>query len=163
MADKEATVYIVDLGSSMAECNNGRTVSDLEWSMRYVWDKITTTVAASRKTWTIGVLGVGTDETDHPLQEESGYENISLLRDIGPMSLPEMRELQARIVASDAAFGDCVSAIVVAVDMIEKYTKKLKYNRKIVLVTNGETPIDGDDITDIASKIMALGITLTVL
>lgn len=163
MADKEATVYILDLGSSMTECNNGRTVSDLDWSMRYVWDKITTTVAASRKTWTIGVLGVCTDETSHPLQEEDGYENISILRDIGPMSLPEMRELQAKIVASDAASGDCVSAIVVAVDMMETYTKKLKYNRKIVLVTNGEAPIDDDDIPDIASRIKALGINLTVL
>ena len=44
MADKEATVYIVDVGRSMAHTGNGRNVSDLEWAMQYVWDKITTTV-----------------------------------------------------------------------------------------------------------------------
>lgn len=44
MADKEATVYIVDVGKSMGEKRNGRTESDLDWSMRYVWDRITSTV-----------------------------------------------------------------------------------------------------------------------
>ncbi len=44
MADKEATVYIVDVGQSMGEKRNGRTESDLDWAMRYVWDRITSTV-----------------------------------------------------------------------------------------------------------------------
>ena len=50
MADKEATVYIVDVGVSMTRCRNGRTESDLEWAMQYVWDKITTTV------WQVSVM-----------------------------------------------------------------------------------------------------------
>lgn len=44
MAEKEATVYIVDVGASMGACNGGREVSDLDWAMKYVWDKITTAV-----------------------------------------------------------------------------------------------------------------------
>lgn len=44
MAEKEATVYIVDVGQSMGERQHGRSKSDLEWAMEYVWDKITTTV-----------------------------------------------------------------------------------------------------------------------
>jgi ATP-dependent DNA helicase 2 subunit 2 len=44
MAQKEATVYIVDLGKSMGEKHNGREISDLDWALTYVWDKITTTV-----------------------------------------------------------------------------------------------------------------------
>ena len=44
MADKEATVYIVDVGLSMGQKHNGRTQSDLDWAMEYVWDKITSTV-----------------------------------------------------------------------------------------------------------------------
>lgn len=44
MADKEATVYIVDVGKSMGRRGHGRSMSDLEWAMRYIWDKITTTV-----------------------------------------------------------------------------------------------------------------------
>lgn len=44
MAEKEATVYIVDVGKSMGVSHHGRAVTDLEWAMQYVWDKITTTV-----------------------------------------------------------------------------------------------------------------------
>lgn len=44
MADKEATVYIVDVGLSMGQKHNGRKQSDLDWAMEYVWDKITSTV-----------------------------------------------------------------------------------------------------------------------
>lgn len=165
MADKEATVYILDLGSSMADCHSGRVESDLDWSMRYVWDKITTTVGASRKTWTVGVVGVRTDGTDNPLQEEHGesYENISVLRELGPMSLGDVRDLQGLVKPSNTEAGDCISAIVVAVEMIEKFTKKLKYKRKIILVTDGEGCIDPDDIDDISAKIDGSGIELIVL
>lgn len=48
MAEKEATVYIVDVGKSMKQHNNGRDISDLDWAMRYVWDKITTTVSTTQ-------------------------------------------------------------------------------------------------------------------
>ena len=44
MADKEATVYIVDMGTSMGEKGNARKESDLDWAMTYVWEKITSTV-----------------------------------------------------------------------------------------------------------------------
>ena len=44
MADKEATIYIVDIGLSMGRKHYGRKQSDLDWAMEYVWDKITSTV-----------------------------------------------------------------------------------------------------------------------
>ncbi len=44
MAEKEATVYIVDVGASMGAKHAGRDETDLDWSMRYVWDRITSTV-----------------------------------------------------------------------------------------------------------------------
>jgi ATP-dependent DNA helicase 2 subunit 2 len=48
MAEKEATIYIVDVGKSTGESHHGRPVTDLEWSMQYVWDKITATVRLRR-------------------------------------------------------------------------------------------------------------------
>ncbi|KAH7041199.1 Ku70/Ku80 N-terminal alpha/beta domain-containing protein [Microdochium trichocladiopsis] len=163
MADKEAVVYIVDLGESMGDCHNGRVESDLDWSMRFVWDKISTTVAASRKTWNVGVLGLRTDETNNPLQGDDGYENISVLQDLGPMNMTDLQTLRSKIKPSSTTEGDSISAIVVAVDMIAKLTKKLKYKRKIYLVTDGEAPVDGDDFDDIAAKIKDTGIELTIL
>ena len=47
MAEKEATVYIVDVGLSMGEKHGGRPQSDLDYAMTYVWERITTTVINS--------------------------------------------------------------------------------------------------------------------
>src|SRR5687767_5995103 len=106
MADKEATVFIIDLGSSMAESHNGRSQSDLDWSMTYVWDKITDILAASRKTLCVGVVGLRTDETDNKLQDDDGYENISVLQELAPMSMSSLRSLQNTIKPSQTVAGD---------------------------------------------------------
>lgn len=45
MAEKQASVYVVDLGQSMGRKRNGRSETDLEYAMQYVWDKITSTVS----------------------------------------------------------------------------------------------------------------------
>lgn len=55
MAEKEASVYIVDVGRSMNRKHQNRNETDLDWAMRYVWDKITTTVREG--TWLNGEAG----------------------------------------------------------------------------------------------------------
>ena len=49
MADKRATVYIVDVGKSMGKKRHGRAESDLDFALKYVWDKITNTVGPSAR------------------------------------------------------------------------------------------------------------------
>ena len=44
MAQKEATVFVIDVGRSMGQMNHGRTETDLDFAMKYVWEKITYTV-----------------------------------------------------------------------------------------------------------------------
>lgn len=58
-----------------------------------------------------------------------------------------------------------ISAIVIAIQMITKYTKKLKYKRKIVLVTDGRGSLDADPdgIAEISKKIKADEMELVVL
>lgn len=56
-----------------------------------------------------------------------------------------------------------ISAIVIAIQMITKHCKKLKYKRKIVLVTDGRGSIDADDVSQITQKIKADEIELVVM
>ena len=56
-----------------------------------------------------------------------------------------------------------ISAIVVAIQMIAKYCKKLKYRRKIVLITNARGSMDADDSSEITKKIVGDGIELVVV
>ena len=56
-----------------------------------------------------------------------------------------------------------ISAIVVAIQMITKHCKKLKYKRKIVLVTDGRGTMDADDISQITEKIKSDEMELVVM
>lgn len=168
MADKEAIVYIVDQGASTGECHNGRIETDLDYAMRYVWGKIAITMSANRKTWTVGVVGFRTTITNIPFDDEEGYENISVMKGLGFMEISHLRDLQKSIKPSTTDAGDAVSAIVVATEMINKFTTNakgapLKYTRKIVLVTDGQGQMDFTDIDEIANQINKSGIQLVVV
>ncbi|KAL8758416.1 MAG: hypothetical protein Q9199_001491 [Rusavskia elegans] len=155
MAEKESTVYIIDVGASMGSTHNGRDVSDLDFAMTYIWDKITSTVALDRKTATLGVVGLRTDGTENELSGEDSFEHISVLQEISNILLPDLKQLRSKIVPSSTDKGDAISAIVIAIQMITKYCKKLKYKRKIVLVTDGRGPLDADpdSVKEITNKI----------
>ena len=56
-----------------------------------------------------------------------------------------------------------ISAIVIAIQMITKYCKKLKYKRTIVLVTDARGSIDADDSSEITKKILEDGMQLVVV
>ncbi|KAJ6138343.1 hypothetical protein N7471_004829 [Penicillium samsonianum] len=162
MAEKEATVYIVDVGRSMGERHHGRPMTDLEWAMQYVWDRITATVATGRKTATVGVVGLRTDGTINDLEEEN-FSNISVLFGLGQVLMPDIRKLRETIKPSKTNGGDAISSIVIAMQMIIEYTKKNKYKRKIVLVTNGTGVMSDDNIEGIIEKMKEVNIELVII
>ncbi|KAJ5878859.1 hypothetical protein N7455_002324 [Penicillium solitum] len=162
MAEKEATVYIVDMGRSMGEHHHGRPMTDLEWTMQYVWDRITATVATGRKTATVGVVGLRTDGTINDLEEEN-FSNISVLFGLGQVLMPDIRKLREIIKPSKTNRGDAISSIVIAMQMIIEYTKKNKYKRKIVLVTNGTGAMSDDNIEGIIEKMKEVNIELVII
>ncbi|TVY32195.1 ATP-dependent DNA helicase II subunit [Lachnellula occidentalis] len=168
MADKEANIYIVDVGSSTAECHNGRMESDLDYGMKYVWEKIGLALQASRKGLGLGVIALRHDETRNDLENGEGYENIAVLKDLGPIEMGHLKDLQKKIVPSSTDSGDAISAMILAVHMIDNFTRlktgKLgKYKRKIFLVTDGQGPMDGNDLDSLATKVNELEIELVVV
>ncbi|KUJ20967.1 SPOC domain-like protein [Mollisia scopiformis] len=166
---KEATVFVLDLGSTMGDCHNGRVESDLDYAMRYVYDKMADTMSSTRTTLNTGVIGFRTNVTNNPLDDgDEGYNNISVLQPLGTLTMPLFNDLKAKITPSQTEAGDAISAIVVAVHMIEKYTmlksgKPGSYVRKIILVTDGQGRMDDELLDDIATKINQMGIHLTVM
>lgn len=108
-------------------------------------------MSANKVTLSVGILGFRTDATDNPLQHDGEYENICVLKPLGPLNIPSLEDLRSKIHSSNTESGDAVSAIVVAIDIIEKYTKlktgkPAKTARKIVLVTDGQGGIDDDSL-----------------
>lgn len=163
MAGKEATVYIVDCGRTMAETNHGRKQSNLHWALEYVYDKITTTVAGGRKTTLAGVVGLRTDGSDNELADEEDYHHISVFQPLDQVLMPTLRKLRNDLVVSSTEGGDAISSLVVAIQMIAQKCKKLQYSRKIVLVTDARGSMQADDLSQITSKLKEDKIELVVL
>ena len=120
-------------------------------------------VATDRKTATLGVVGLRTDGTNNELAGDESYRNISVLQEIGLLLLPGLQQLRPLVQPSKTGHGDAISAIVVALQMIVQYCKKLKYKRQIVLVTNGRGSLDADGISEITDKIKSDQIDLVVV
>jgi len=165
MADKQATVYIIDLGPTLSRVHPSRGESDLDYALTYIWDRITATMSTGRKTDVIGVVGFRTENTDNTMATADGYENICVLAPIGQFLMDHVRDLKRALVPSrgKGRGGDGFSAICIAVDMIMKYCRKLKYIRNVVLVTDGRGEWDDDGCEEIVRQIQEEGINLTVL
>ncbi len=144
--EKEATVYVVDVSRSMKQKHSGREQNDLDWSLQYLWEKITNTVLTGRKTLQIGVVGVGTDDTSNDMMGDESYKNIAVLQPITQILMGELRSLSAKLKPSRTDEADVLSGIIIAVDMIMKHCKKLKYKKRVVVITNATAPIDDDGI-----------------
>lgn len=163
MANKEATVYIVDVGSSMGERGSGRRETNLDFALEYVWDKITTTVATGRKTAMAGVVALRTDATNNELSEDPAYHHISIVQEIAQIQMAELRKLRNELTLNSTNTGDAVSAIIIAIQMIVRQCKKLKYTRKIVLVTDAKMQMETTDLPKITSKLKEDDIELVIL
>jgi hypothetical protein len=151
---KEATVYVLDLGATMGECHSGRVETDLQYAMRYVYHKMADNMSSTRTTLSTGVIGFRTDGTANPSDTEEGYENITVLQPLGPLSMAQFNELRANIVPSETEAGDAISAVVVAVQIMEQFTtlksgKLGSFIRNITLVTDGQGRID-DELLDVS-------------
>lgn len=179
MAEKEAYVFVVDVGRSMGQKKHGRVQSDLDWSLQYVWDKVSNIVSSQplsseealtdfevylgRKGQVVGVIGLRTNETKNHMMQEDGYEHITVLQDITQILMPQLQRMPTVLTPSATDDGDALSAVILAVDMILKHCRHLKFTKKICLVTNGTGSIDPDDIESTAEQIKQNNIEFTVL
>lgn len=104
-----------------------------------------------------------TEDTNNNLANDETYQNLSVLMPIGQVLMLNIRELREKIHPSNTDDGDAISALILAIDLIDKHCKKLKWKKRLILVTNGLGDIDEDDVEQIASKIREDGIELFVL
>ncbi|KAK9449869.1 SPOC like C-terminal domain-containing protein [Limtongia smithiae] len=165
MAEKEATVFVIDLGHSMREAHmapaGGR--SDFELAMTYVLDKVGFKILTGRKTDMVGIIGVGTEETKNALQGNPGYEHISLLFKIQQFILSDFRALNDTVKPSAASFGDMISGLVLGITTVMEHCRHLKYIKNITMLTNCNTQINFDGSLEIIRKLKEANVNLTII
>ncbi|KAK5074008.1 ATP-dependent DNA helicase yku80 [Lithohypha guttulata] len=163
MAEKEASIFIIDVGKSMSRVREGRQESDLDYCLQYVWDKLANIVYTGRKGLVVGVIGLRTDKTNNHMQEEGGYEHITVIQSIQQILMPELQSLPNYLKTSSTDTGDALSAVILGVDLLMKHCRTLKFTKRLYLITNGTGKLDPDDIEEVAAQIKQNDIKLTIL
>ncbi|KAJ3980021.1 SPOC domain-like protein [Lentinula detonsa] len=169
------SMFVVDVSKSMGATRtvtlppgkNGEErfaeMTHLQYALQYVKFKIQDMIYNGRKTDQCGVITFGTDETDNQINSRhGGYENVTEYISIAAPSATTLRKLD-ELEPSDV-FGDPIDAMIVAVEAQSKHLgNKKTWTRKVILVTDGEGPIELEDWEATAKKLNELNIALTVV
>ncbi|KAG8220208.1 SPOC domain-like protein [Butyriboletus roseoflavus] len=168
-------MFLVDLSPSMGASRTvelpdgpaGETrsveMTKLEWSLQFVKMKIQEMIFNGRKTDQCGVITFGSEETRNVVNEKNGgYEHVSEYIPIGQPNAETLAKLD-ELQASETA-GDPIDALIVGIETQDIYLeKKRTWTRKMVLVTDGESPMEIEEWEGIVKKISSLNIMLTIV
>jgi hypothetical protein len=105
----------------------------------------------------IGLVLLGVADSNNKLASSGGYENVCEQKPISPVDT----ELVKSILGLDEGIdsGDWLDAVVVAMDMINRHCEGKKYEKSIIMITNGARPVlDEDQLTVIAQTCLDMKI-----
>ncbi|KAG0270161.1 ATP-dependent DNA helicase II subunit 2 [Actinomortierella ambigua] len=166
MANKEATCYILDIGPTLKAKREGSKRSRLEETKEALIRLVANKVHMNRKTVYVSVVLVGSDVTNNDLasiNEEGGeYQNIDVLQPFGVATVDLMKGIQ-NDVKLGSTMGDCLDGLIVAMDMMVKFCRKLKYEKKIIILTDASAPISPEGIDVVKDNLRSENIQLNVI
>ncbi|KAJ7480055.1 SPOC domain-like protein [Mycena galericulata] len=166
------TMFVVDIGPSMAKLRTHdpegnellQEITNLQWGLQFVKLKIQEMIFNGRKTDQCGVIIFGSDETRNILNKrmKGGYERVQEYIPISQPNAGTLAKLDALEPSDDA--GDPLDAVIVAIETQDSHlASKRTWTRKIVLVTDGENPIEVEDLPETINRINNLDIAVTIV
>ncbi|KAI0089844.1 SPOC like C-terminal domain-containing protein [Irpex rosettiformis] len=176
-------MFIVDVSPSMGrvreveiEQPNGeiRTIemTNLEWALQFVKMKVQEMVRFmfsfagvynGRKTDQCGVILFGTKETRNMVHEkDGGYDHVSEYIPVGTPSSETISKLSEIKPGDD--HGDPIDAIIVGIETQTEYLiSKKTWTRKMVLLTDGDNPIEVEDWEATTEKMNTVKLRFTLV
>ncbi|KAI9324892.1 SPOC like C-terminal domain-containing protein [Obelidium mucronatum] len=153
MAQKEAAVLLLDVGSSMWRTIDADGKSRLDNACSAIEHILHSKIIGGRKTDLVSLILVGTDDTDNDLNTKmgKGYENITTYTQIEMANLQTLQFVTDGCVKGQGS-GDVVDGIVVAIALLEKHCKHLKWLKSIFILSDFMSPINQDDAKTILKK-----------
>ncbi|KAG0258959.1 ATP-dependent DNA helicase II subunit 2 [Mortierella polycephala] len=145
MASKEATIYILDVGPTMKTKREGAKVSRHEETKQVLLKLLAT-------------------NNDLATIDENGadYQFVDVLQPLGVASLDLMKGVQNDIKIGET-MGDCMDGLIVALDMMTKFCKKLKYEKKIYILTDACAEINAEGVEQITTTLKDDNVVLNVI
>ncbi|KAG1738615.1 SPOC domain-like protein [Suillus paluster] len=169
------TMFLIDVSPSMAATRTvelpptpsgeERTteMTNLEWALQFVKLKIQEMIFNGRKTDQCGVILFGSEETDNLVHEKNGgYNHVTEFIPIAQPNASTLAKLDA--LQPSETSGDPIDALIVGIETQNTYLeKKRTWTRKIVIITDGQSPMEIEDWEATVKKMNALNIALTVI
>ncbi|KIK66132.1 hypothetical protein GYMLUDRAFT_158553 [Collybiopsis luxurians FD-317 M1] len=157
------TMRTVDLPPGPNGEERSAQMTHLQHALQYVKFKIQDMIYSARKTDQCGIIIFGTEGTDNQINSANGgYEHVTEYIPIAQPTAATLKKLDELEPSDD--YGDPVDAIIVGIETQNNYLEKKKsWTRKIILVTDGEGPIELEDWEATAEKMNELNIAFTVV
>lgn len=153
---KTMMMMALDVGPTMnGPVSNSVQVNKLALAKAFMGQFVLQRMIAS-KTVEFGITTIGDDETNNYLNESQGdYENINEIWSIGRPSGETLRSLHA--VKPGRHPGDLIDGIIVSQDALIRVNSGKAFNRLMLLVTDGETEMNGlDDLEGIVASMQTV-------
>ena len=152
---KSMIMAVIDVGRTMAEPIGSSKESKLSIASSFYSTYVLQRMMAS-KTVEFGLITYGGDETDNYLNtNQGGYESV---QEVVPMEKPDATTIQyISNIKPGAESGDLIDGIVVGQDVLNRTNVKKAFNKILVLVTDGETEVEGvEDLETIVGNMKSI-------
>lgn len=157
-------MIVLDVGKSMSELLGGDAyMSRLDLAKKALRIMIQQKLLFTKRD-EMGLVLVGTNETANILHDESGgYDNIRIERDIAVPNLEFLESVDG--IESETSQGDVIDGLLVAMTMINRRVKALKFTKRIFLITDaaGEIQFDQEQFDAICEGMIQEDYKLNVI
>lgn len=142
MADKEATVFVVDL--SLAASPK---------AYNYMFDTLAAKLVKGLKTDYVSVVAFHSSRTNHALAETGKFQGINVLVDFEAPTYNQVKRVKEELVPENYHLPDTsdgFQALVFSVSLFEQ-TRRKAFKRNLVVITAWDSPMESISDTKIAA------------
>lgn len=170
MADKEVTVFVVDLSPDRAGgvMHQGELQAGARGELDVVWEVLAGKALRARRTDYVSVVTCHSPTTKNPLAGGGKYQNIEVIADMVLPTYTLMKQLRRALVPNaksvDDGESDLFLAVIVGLSLLQATASK-KFIRNVVVITPGEAEIPSftEQTVPVMTKTIAqLGVKLVV-
>ncbi|KAG1821540.1 uncharacterized protein BJ212DRAFT_1477418 [Suillus subaureus] len=169
------TMFLIDVSPSMGATRSVELppmpneeqciteMTNLEWALQFIKLKIQEMIFNGRKTDRCGIILFGSEETDNIIHKKNGgYQHVSEYIPITHPSSATLAKLNALQPSEHS--GDPIDTLIISIETQDIYlNKRCTWMCKIVIMTDGQSPMEIEDWEATVYKMNANAISLTVI
>eukprot|EP01084_Bolivina_argentea_P122985 217962_1 len=143
---KEALVIVLDIGSTMGNLRENSGMTGLDQAKTAFRLMVQQKLLFGYKQDVCSLVLFNSRNTDNPSHEKyGGYESVEEYFKLNTPNLDLLECIDNVQCNPEGKNGDAMDAVLAASEIIVNYCAKKKYTKRIFLITDANTPINGDN------------------